>query len=115
MDPPREGRLAGQPQVVDLGPPPGRGRARTRLARAEPIRWPIPVGMVRGVVEVGGCVDAIYLDRRLGDEATLALGSALERGRQPVALPVSLVLFPALDVGHLPSPPRRSLPVFIGP
>jgi hypothetical protein len=56
--------------------------------------------MVRRVIQVGGRVDPIDLDARLGDEARLPLGGALERRLKAISLPSVLVLIPALRVAQ---------------
>jgi hypothetical protein len=94
----REGRLAGEPEVVDLVP--ARGVVRSGGRATERVARPIPVRVVRRVAKVGRRVHALDLDPRLGDEAATSLGPALECRIEALAAPSVLVLLPAAVVGH---------------
>jgi hypothetical protein len=95
VDAAREWRLAGQAEVVDLVP------ARPCVARgAELVARPVGIWIVGRVGQVGGGVEAIDLDARLGDEPRTPLRCALEGGVEALARPSVLVLAPARIVTH---------------
>ncbi len=64
VDAAREGRFAGQTDVIDLVPSVGFGFCRT-----EPISRPASVWIIGWIGEVGWCVQATDLNARLGDES----------------------------------------------
>jgi hypothetical protein len=94
MDAAREGRLAGQAQVLDLVP----GRAVGRIG-AELVARTFEIRVVRRIGEVCRRVEAIDLHARLRNEARTALRPLLERRLEPIRFPSVLVFTPPV-VSH---------------